>query len=696
MAIPQTPSPLAAILLNKTYNAAWFSGATIEAQIQNALNAANTDGAAFVLIPKNMEGYNPALVTPVGTVQIVTETKLMLGGTGGLTVLDVTGFNGATAGDKIIAAINSLGGTTEVGPAVLDMRRFTGVQIINKVIADQAIPQYAKAPLVWLWGSATYWLSVLQKAMSNHIHLLDGATLVFGKNANGSRQTGVYGFLHQGLGCQLTTVAGSGVVTLWPNSTATINGVVNSMDIGHTLGIFGHIPRGGRDNTTVGADPGPAGTSIQVASTTGFATGFIIIPNNAATDYEIIQYTSTDATHFLGCTRGYAGTTAVAHNVGTAVDRCVYETYIIKSIAGTTITLDEGRTVPFTSTFIDAQKGPFGFTIDGHGTIDGNMDPVTDDLINPQGIYVWYARYGYAGNGLIWRNWDHSCVAWFASQDCYTYGRMLDSTRPSVLLGSATWLFTNCKRCTVEIDVENTYIGCYVDSRTTIPGFSDNPSDDNTVIIRHARNVVNPIRESGGSGNYLEVRSARDLPATGVGIAEDSDNQWITPANVQGKALRNTFVIRTVTGAAGFNGFAISSTWGGQQNHLVNMCPGVVHSIPDGMAIGYTPPKSIVPLALAATVVTNASLGDHFEITDTAPGTARTIQNPTNSVEDQDLTYDVYNNSGGALGAYTFDTQFKLAGAWVQPANGQRRMITFKRRNGAWRETSRTAADQPN
>lgn len=53
-------------------------------------------------------------------------------------------------------------------------------------------------------------------------------------------------------------------------------------------------------------------------------------------------------------------------------------------------------------------------------------------------------------------------------------------------------------------------------------------------------------------------------------------------------------------------------------------------------------------------------------------------------------------NSGGAMGAITWDTSYKLAGAFTNPATGQVREITFRRdaAGSVWREVSRTAADQ--
>ncbi len=63
------------------------------------------------------------------------------------------------------------------------------------------------------------------------------------------------------------------------------------------------------------------------------------------------------------------------------------------------------------------------------------------------------------------------------------------------------------------------------------------------------------------------------------------------------------------------------------------------------------------------------------------------------------ITIEIINTTGGALGAATWSTAangWKLGGAWVQPATGNRRSITFYWNGSYWYEQSRTAADVPN
>jgi len=63
MPIAQVPSPLAVIHTAKTYAAEWFSGATVEAQITNAIAGALADGATAVFISANLLPYTIASVT---------------------------------------------------------------------------------------------------------------------------------------------------------------------------------------------------------------------------------------------------------------------------------------------------------------------------------------------------------------------------------------------------------------------------------------------------------------------------------------------------------------------------------------------------------------------------------------------------------------------------------------------------------
>jgi hypothetical protein len=96
-------------------------------------------------------------------------------------------------------------------------------------------------------------------------------------------------------------------------------------------------------------------------------------------------------------------------------------------------------------------------------------------------------------------------------------------------------------------------------------------------------------------------------------------------------------------------------------------------------------------ITYSASMTPDASLGTFFTIGAT-DGTAFTINAPTNGTGGQQITIMIFNQSGGALGAVTWNAAFKLS-AWTQPANGTNRSVTFINLSGAWREVSRTPVD---
>lgn len=102
--------------------------------------------------------------------------------------------------------------------------------------------------------------------------------------------------------------------------------------------------------------------------------------------------------------------------------------------------------------------------------------------------------------------------------------------------------------------------------------------------------------------------------------------------------------------------------------------------------------NTVQTLTYSATIATDVQTGKYFVIvaTDTS---AFTISNPTNAVAGRELTYDIKNSSGGVMGAITWGGDFKLAGAFTNPADTKRRTISFYHDGTNWIETSRVAAD---
>jgi hypothetical protein len=102
-------------------------------------------------------------------------------------------------------------------------------------------------------------------------------------------------------------------------------------------------------------------------------------------------------------------------------------------------------------------------------------------------------------------------------------------------------------------------------------------------------------------------------------------------------------------------------------------------------------------ITYAASMTPDATVGNVFVIA-ANNGTAFSIGAPSGSpTQAMQITIRIKNSSGGALGAATWDSHYKMA-AWTQPAAGFSRSIifTYEVATGFWIETSRTTVDIPN
>jgi hypothetical protein len=100
-------------------------------------------------------------------------------------------------------------------------------------------------------------------------------------------------------------------------------------------------------------------------------------------------------------------------------------------------------------------------------------------------------------------------------------------------------------------------------------------------------------------------------------------------------------------------------------------------------------PSALVTLTDASPVTVDASAGKLQQLVAT---TSRTISAPTNPVVGQEVTILIHNSSGGSM-TTTWDSAYRLGGAWTDPANGANRTITFVYNGTNWKETSRTTGD---
>ena len=88
----------------------------------------------------------------------------------------------------------------------------------------------------------------------------------------------------------------------------------------------------------------------------------------------------------------------------------------------------------------------------------------------------------------------------------------------------------------------------------------------------------------------------------------------------------------------------------------------------------------------SASITIDSSAGQWHIVTVTN-STAFTVNAPTNPPGvngTAEMTIEIFNNTGGAIGTITWNAAFKFPVAWVNPAAGKKRAATFKWSGTAW------------
>lgn len=134
-----------------------------------------------------------------------------------------------------------------------------------------------------------------------------------------------------------------------------------------------------------------------------------------------------------------------------------------------------------------------------------------------------------------------------------------------------------------------------------------------------------------------------------------------------------------------------------------NNIPDAVGSfVTSWQQVNPVPVKPVVPrpltvtLAYSASITPDASAGTWQTVTVTN-GTAFTVNAPIvppDQAHTQKLTIEVFNSSGGAMGAITWNSAFVFNGVtWANPANTKKRYVTFGWNGSKWVATSFSGAD---
>jgi hypothetical protein len=197
-------------------------------------------------------------------------------------------------------------------------------------------------------------------------------------------------------------------------------------------------------------------------------------------------------------------------------------------------------------------------------------------------------------------------------------------------------------------------------------------------------NDYNPPNLANASTLRLGTDAARNL----TGIAGGASGRILVLHNAGAFPL----ILKNATTSSAGNQFQFAGDVTLQSNQSMAIQYDGTNS--KWRTLGYPTFESLVTLTYGPSVAINAALARTFRVS-ANNATAFTIANPTNAVLGRRISIMIRNTSGGALGAVTWDTLYKLA-AWTSPANGTSRSITFVYDATNWVEQNRTTVDVPN
>lgn len=103
-------------------------------------------------------------------------------------------------------------------------------------------------------------------------------------------------------------------------------------------------------------------------------------------------------------------------------------------------------------------------------------------------------------------------------------------------------------------------------------------------------------------------------------------------------------------------------------------------------------PNKTQTATYSASITPDLALGNHIIIVVTNT-TAFTINPPINAVDGMEMTLEIVNTSGGAMGAITWAYPDLFYNSWSNPANTKRKTIQFRRRSGAWVQVGAISPD---
>lgn len=269
------------------------------------------------------------------------------------------------------------------------------------------------------------------------------------------------------------------------------------------------------------------------------------------------------------------------------------------------------------------------------------------------------------------------------------------------------------------------------DSAWRITGYGPNNNNVWTACTWNGQGRAVPCVEIGGSGTYLgnwfegcyfESVAVQAIKAQGSGgvahtyfesinsssatYTTESGRELYLPAIdlvPYGNSVSSHWTLMNNQWTQGSNWTQFGNTTGGQYETLVLIDQAInedvytvdgegnfnPHSGEGFKRIGQVPQGRRRAVAMGASVQIDTLAGKHWRIAPTDGGSA-TIEEPLNATEGAELLLEFYRDTIVSMGTVTFDSVFLLAGSFTNPANYQRKNISFVFDGTNWIETGRT------
>lgn len=192
----------------------------------------------------------------------------------------------------------------------------------------------------------------------------------------------------------------------------------------------------------------------------------------------------------------------------------------------------------------------------------------------------------------------------------------------------------------------------------------------------------------------LKQGSSSSLTSISIGLTGDATNPWKRMLTLPATWQRYRFLVAGVNSVPGPSSFFAFVPGAGTFDIGRIRVYHAREPIPFSSQLYIQPTAKVVALTDTATVLVDPSIGTYYTL---AATTSRTIDQPlvnggVNNFSGMTRTFEILNSSGGAM-TTTWHAAYNLAGAWTDPANGKRRVITFFYNGTNWIEQTRTGAD---